>query len=121
MPTTRLALLFLAASAPVVIAQTPATRAPGDRTAEPISSTEALATFDSAWSRVRNAHYDTAMRGVDWARVREELRPKAERAATLGELRNVLAEMLGRLGESHYGIIREETDEALDPGPRSGV
>ena len=119
MRTTGLVLLVLAAAAPAAVAQTPASRTPGDRTAEPISSADALATFDSAWSRVRNAHYDTAMRGVDWARVREELRPKAERAATLGELRTVLGEMLARLGESHYGIIREETDEALDPGPHS--
>lgn len=112
----RISLLLLAAIAPAS-AQTPTPRATGDRTAERISPTEALAAFDSAWSRVRNAHYDTAMRGIDWARVREELRPKAERAATLGELRGVLGEMLDRLDESHYAIIREETDEALDPGP----
>ena len=60
-----------------------------------VSSAEALATFDSAWSRVRNTHYDTAMRGVDWARVREELRPRAEGAATLSELRGVLTELAG--------------------------
>jgi carboxyl-terminal processing protease len=112
----RIALLLLAAVSPAG-AQTPASRSAGDRTADRISSTDALATFDSVWSRVRNAHYDTAMRGIDWAHVRDELRPKAERAATLGELRGVLGEMLARLGESHYGIIREETDEVLDPGP----
>jgi carboxyl-terminal processing protease len=112
----RIAILLLAAASPAA-AQTPASRPPGDRTADRISSTDALATFDSAWSRVRNAHYDTAMRGIDWARVRDELRPKAERAATIGELRGVLGEMLARLGESHYGIIREETDKVLDPGP----
>jgi carboxyl-terminal processing protease len=89
--------------------------AQSDRAGERISSAEALAAFDSAWNRVRNAHYDPAMRGVDWPRVRDELRPRAEKAATLGELRNVLSEMLGRLGESHYGIIRQEADDALAP------
>ena len=115
-----IALLFLLLSAAIrpLPAQAPPPRSIGDRTAERISSTEALAAFDSAWSRVRNAHYDTAMRGIDWTRVRDELRPKAERATTLGELRGVLSEMLDRLGESHYGIIREESDEALDPDPR---
>jgi carboxyl-terminal processing protease len=115
MRIARIALLLLAAVTPAA-AQTPSPRVAGDRTAERITPAEALAAFDSAWSRVRNAHYDTAMRGIDWSRVREQLRPKAERAATLGELRGVLSEMLGRLGESHYGIIREETDEALDTG-----
>jgi carboxyl-terminal processing protease len=113
-----LLLLSLPAAVRSLPAQTPASRAAGDRTAERISSTEAVATFDSVWSRVRNAHYDTAMRGIDWARVREELRPNAERAATLGELRGVLSEMLDRLGESHYGIIREEADAALEAGAR---
>jgi carboxyl-terminal processing protease len=112
-------LLSLAAICPTHLsvgtrlsAQTPGVAA--DRSVERISPAVALATFDSAWSRVRNAHYDTAMHGIDWPRVREELRPKAERATTLGGLRAVLAEMLGRLGESHYGIIREEADEGLD-------
>jgi carboxyl-terminal processing protease len=117
MRITRIVLLLLGAATPAA-AQTSAQRAPADRSAERISSVEAVATFDSAWSRVRNAHYDTAMRGIDWDRVRAELRPKAERVATLGQLRGVLSEMLDRLGESHYGIIREETDEALDAGPR---
>jgi carboxyl-terminal processing protease len=71
---------------------------------------------------VRNAHYDTAMRGIDWSGVRDELRPRAERAETLGELRAVITDMLTRLGESHYGIIRKEADDALpaaasDPAP----
>jgi carboxyl-terminal processing protease len=87
--------------------------AQSDRTAERISSAEALVAFDSVWNRVRNAHYDSTMRGLDWARVRDELRPRAEKVATLGELRGVLSEMLDRLGESHYGIIRQEADEAL--------
>src|SRR5688500_19725895 len=107
-----LAVLALTATGRVLSAQS-AAPTPGDRSGERISPTEALTTFDSAWSRVRNAHYDSAMRGIDWSRVRDELRPRAERAATLGELRAVLTEMLARLGESHYGIIRGETDDVL--------
>ncbi|MFN2566365.1 MAG: S41 family peptidase [Gemmatimonadaceae bacterium] len=105
-----------AASPPSAAAQGVRDRAPvaPDRTAERITAAEALAAFDSTWHRVRRAHYDTAMRGIDWERVREELRPRAERAATLGELRGVLGEMLGRLGESHYAIIPQETDAVLD-------
>jgi carboxyl-terminal processing protease len=113
-----LAALWSAAAATSAAAQTPsASAAAGDRSAERVSSAVSLATFDSAWSRVRNAHYDTAMRGIDWARIRDELRPRAERAATLGELRGLLTEMLTRLGESHYGIIRQEADDALPPPP----
>ncbi len=108
-----LAVLAQSATPRVLSGQSSARTAGADRSGERISAVEALTTFDSAWSRVRNAHYDPAMRGIDWSRVRDELRPRAARAATVGELRVILTEMLARLGESHYGIIREETDDVL--------
>ena len=40
-----------------------------------------------------------------WDRVGAELRPKAVEAKTPGELRAVLADMLGRLGLSHFAVI----------------
>lgn len=85
------------------------------RDAEAISADLALLTFDSAWRRIRDTHYDTAMRGLDWKAVRDTLRPRAERAATLGELRGIISEMLGRLGESHYGLLPQERVDAFDP------
>jgi carboxyl-terminal processing protease len=116
-PSLLTALLVASVGTPTAAQTRSVGTTTGDRAAERVSAALALATFDSAWSRVRNAHYDTAMRGIDWVRVRDELRPRAERAATLGELRGLLTEMLTRLGESHYGIIRQETDDALPPAP----
>ena len=86
------------------------------RDAEPIARDLALLTFDSAWRRIRDSHYDTAMRGIDWNAVRDTLRPRAERAATLGELRATIGQMLERLGESHYGLLPQERVDALDRG-----
>jgi carboxyl-terminal processing protease len=80
-----------------------------------VSPELAVLTFDSAWRRIRDSYYDPAMRGVDWNRVRDELRPRAERAHNLGELRTVLREMVGRLGESHFALIPGEIVTALDP------
>ena len=93
--------------------------AQASRAQEPIASELALVTFDSAWSRIRATHYDTAMRGVDWNAVRDSLRPRAERAATLGELRATITAMLATLGESHFGLIPQEAADAIDPA-RSG-
>ncbi|MFM7052069.1 MAG: S41 family peptidase [Planctomycetota bacterium] len=67
-----------------------------------------LETFDAAWTIVRDSYYDPRMKGIDWNAVRDELRPKAESAASVEELRGVLGEMLARLGESHFGIIPAE-------------
>jgi carboxyl-terminal processing protease len=83
----------------------------------PFDSTLALATFDSAWTLVRNTHYDPTMRGLDWNAVRTELRPKAARAANIGELRLVLTDMVDRLGESHYGIVAAEAMDEMAAAP----
>jgi carboxyl-terminal processing protease len=88
--------------------------------AAPVDPALALATFDSAWSRINNSYYDPAFGGLDWKGVRDELRPRAEGARTLGELRGVLRDMLGRLGKSHFGVIPRESFDELDPASPSG-
>lgn len=82
-------------------------------TGESIDSTLARLTFDSAWSIVARAHYDTAYNGVDWDGVRTELRPRATAALTTSALRSVIMDMLGRLGESHFGLIPHDAASAL--------
>jgi len=67
-------------------------------------------TFDAAWKIVRDTHFDPKMNGVDWDAVRTELRPRALAAATPGELRAVIREMLGRLGQSHFALLPSSAD-----------
>lgn len=64
-----------------------------------------LETFDAAWKLVDERFWDPGFGGVDWAAVRAELRPEAERATTDRELREVIERMVGRLGQSHFGVI----------------
>ncbi len=52
------------------------------------------------------------MNGVDWPAVKAELGPRAARAQTDGELRDVIRDMLGRLGLSHFAIIPSGRDNA---------
>ena len=73
---------------------------------------EPLTTFDAAWTIVRDTHFDRTLNGVDWNAVRTELRPKAAAAKTVGELRAVLRDMLGRLGQSHFAVIPASGDSA---------
>lgn len=81
----------------------PRTRADSARSSAPaVLPTE---TFDSVWTMVRDEHYDPALNGVDWNAVRDELRPKAMQARSTDELRAILMDMLGRLGQSHFTII----------------
>ncbi len=77
-------------------------------TARSIDSLLALATFDSAWARINATYYDSTFRGIDWAGIRAELRPRAAAASDIGVLRGVIREMMGRLGESHFTLIPAE-------------
>jgi carboxyl-terminal processing protease len=73
----------------------------------------ALPTFDKAWELVRDTHFDPALNGVDWARVRDELRPRAAAAQSVAELRAVIQSMLDRLGQSHFTLL---PSDAVTPG-----
>ena len=70
-----------------------------------LSSADALASFDEAWQTIHDTHFDPKFNGVDWDAVKTELRPRAEAAHTRAELRAVIGEMIGRLGQSHFGLI----------------
>jgi carboxyl-terminal processing protease len=93
---TALLALAVAMAAPPLAARQAAPRrdAPG-----------AVDTFDAAWRIIRETHFDPTFNGVDWTRVGDELRPRAAAAETPDALRDVIREMLGRLGQSHFALI----------------
>ena len=66
---------------------------------------KALETFDAVWTIVRDTHFDKSLNGVDWNAARSEFRPKAASASTPAELRSVIHQMLGLLGQSHFSVI----------------
>ncbi len=65
----------------------------------------ALAAFDETWQTVNDTHYDPTFAGLNWAGVKAELRPKAERADTPDAVREVIVEMLARLRQSHFVLL----------------
>ena len=75
-------------------------------------SSKGSETFDAAWTIIRDSHFDPTMNGVDWPAVKAELGPRAARAQTDGELRDVIRDMLGRLGLSHFALIPSGRDSA---------
>lgn len=76
-----------------------------------------LASFDLAWSRIGQTYPDPDMGGLDWAAVRDELRPRAARARTAAGLRPILQDMIGRFGVSHFAVIPSDVAITL---PRVG-
>jgi carboxyl-terminal processing protease len=83
---------------------------------QPVDSALALATFDTVWTRIERTHFDTLYGGVDWSAVRDELRPRAASVRDNEELRQLLREMIGRLHESHFGLLPRELRAAATAG-----
>jgi carboxyl-terminal processing protease len=80
-----------------------------------------LDTFDAVWTIVRDTHFDRTLNGVNWDAVRTELRPRAESARTDTEFRQVIGDMLGRLGQSHFALIPSSVDADAGPSDLSGT
>ena len=70
--------------------------------------------FDQVWTTVRDKHFDPNLNGVDWNAAREELRPRVEAATTMADARDVMEELLGRLGQTHFGILPASVYRQLD-------
>ena len=101
-----IAALCVTLTVPVVVGQVP----------------DGVETFDAAWRTVRDSHFDKTLNGVNWDAVGAELRPKAAAARTVGELRGVIRDMLGRLGQSHFALLPASADNASEaPRDTSGT
>lgn len=84
-------------------------------TQNPKTISKGVATFDAAWKIIYETHFDTNFNGVDWVSVQANLRPKAEKAQSVDELRKVIGSMLELLGQSHMALIPNDVADAFDP------
>lgn len=79
------------------------------------------ATFDTVWARIGRSYYDSTMRGLDWAGLRDSLRPAAAAAVDAARLRGVIGRLLASLGESHFVLIPADAAGVIASGTdRSG-
>ncbi len=64
------------------------------------------ATFDATWQTIHDTLVgEDAKADAEWAALRDEFRPRAAGARTEEAVREVLREMLERLGRSHFDIL----------------
>jgi carboxyl-terminal processing protease len=79
-----------------------------------------LESFEYVWATINEKHFDTTFGGLDWPAVRDELKPKVEAAESMEDVREVLRDMVGRLGLSHFGIIPADLYNNIDGPPKKG-
>src|SRR5207248_2478400 len=64
-----------------------------------------LESFEMVWKTILDSHYDPKLGGLDWQAVHKELKPRIEKADSMSDARNVMRDMLNRLGHSHVAIV----------------
>jgi carboxyl-terminal processing protease len=70
--------------------------------------------FEFIWTTIRDQYWDPTFGGLNWDAVHDELQPAIERASTMGQARQVMRQMIDRLGKSHFGIIPSDVYGDLD-------
>jgi len=85
------------------------------------SRREALQSFDEVWQTVAESFYEPTFGGIDWNRVRAELRPKAEASTSADDVRRVITEMLARLKRSHFVLLSASAVGESGPVGQAGV
>jgi carboxyl-terminal processing protease len=64
-----------------------------------------LQSFEYVWTAIHDKHWQTNPGGLDWQAIHDEFRPKMEAADSMDAARSVVNQMLGRLHQTHFGIV----------------
>ena len=70
--------------------------------------------FEYVWKTVRDKHWQVKPAGVDWQAVHDELRPAIEKADNMEAARGVMNNMLGKLHQTHFGIVPADLYSTLE-------
>jgi C-terminal processing protease CtpA/Prc len=73
-----------------------------------------LVVFEALWEKVNSKYFDANFNGINWAKMREIYRPKAEQAADQQELLTVLRKMLGELKTSHLDLWQTVSQKKIE-------
>jgi carboxyl-terminal processing protease len=74
--------------------------------------------FEKVWTTVRDKHWEKNPGGLDWKAVHDELRPKIEKTTTMDQARAIMRDMLGRLKQTHFGIIPSDVYSDVEGAAR---
>ncbi|MDP6060690.1 MAG: S41 family peptidase [Pirellulaceae bacterium] len=96
---------------------------PAERALTPEQRQHNLDSFDYVWTTIRDKYFDPSLGGLDWEKVKDELRPKVEKAESMSQVRAVLLDVTSRLKVSHFAIIPSQAygDLRQAEKPRGGV
>jgi len=103
-----IAISLLCLAAPCWSQTTEPAKAPADKSLTADQRQRNLESFEVVWRTIRDKHWDPKLGGLNWQAIHDELRPKIEKATTSTQCREILNQMIDRLGQSHFAIVPEE-------------
>ncbi len=108
----RIVLLILLSSAAVVLLPVDTRLRAGQAPAAavPAAGATPLATFDAAWTAIRETYVDKSRTEAEWARLHAEFRKRAEAAGDDETVRQVLRDLLSAIGRSHFELLPTGSD-----------
>ncbi|NQT16710.1 MAG: hypothetical protein HQ582_28390, partial [Planctomycetes bacterium] len=71
-----------------------------------LSTDERLENFDLLWQAIDQYYSFFEHKGIDWQKVKEQHRPKAEAAKSIEDYYRVLDDLVRQLGDAHSGLRR---------------
>ena len=80
------------------------------RTFDGLTKAQRIRTFETIWSRVKTRHWDASKVGAKWDLVRKVYRPRVEPEQTNRAFYMLMSQMVGELGQSHFGVIPPDAD-----------
>lgn len=84
------------------------------RTFDGLTKAQRIRTFETIWSRVKTRHWDARKVGANWDAVRKAYRPRVEKEQSNSAFYTLMQQMVGELGQSHFGVIPPEADVTSD-------
>ena len=79
-----------------------------------LTKAQRIRTFETIWSRVKTRHWDARKVGANWDAVRKAYRPRVEKEQSNSAFYTLMQQMVGELGQSHFGVIPPEADVTAD-------
>ncbi len=77
-----------------------------------------LSSFETVWLTVRDHNPDPQFNGLNWQAIHDAFKPRIQSAKSIAEVRDILRDMIGKLGVSHYAILSSDLySEIAPPSP----
>ena len=76
--------------------------------------------FELVWKTIKDTHWEPDKVGASWDNARRDLYPRIENAKSTEEARQVIGDLIKRLGQSHFGIIPSDSYSAIEGDVPSG-